>query len=142
MKRWGRGVRGLLLMATIVWVSAAPAVAQEVSPFLPLDHWAVEAVRRLDALGLVGDGFDPVSRSLTVAEAERRLTQAEKAADPSLGPVVRGWRDLGAYTGARREIALDMGDARAAGRSGCALLVQREATGEILGAAMLRFGGS
>ena len=56
--------------------------------------------------------------------------------------VVRGWRDLGAYTGARREIALDLAPARAAGRSGCALLVQRAGSGEILGAAMLRFDGS
>jgi hypothetical protein len=53
--------------------------------------------------------------------------------------VVRGWRDLGAYTGARLEIPLDLADARAAGRSGCALLVQAEESGEILGAAMLSF---
>ncbi|MBK1670882.1 hypothetical protein CKO28_22975 [Rhodovibrio sodomensis] len=56
--------------------------------------------------------------------------------------VVRSWRDLGAYTGARREIPLDVAEARAAGRSGCALLVQREGTGEILGAAMMTFEGS
>jgi hypothetical protein len=56
--------------------------------------------------------------------------------------VVRSWRDLGPYTGARREIALDLAEVRASGRSGCALLVQREGTGAILGAAMLRFQGS
>jgi hypothetical protein len=56
--------------------------------------------------------------------------------------VVRDWQDLGAYTGARREIAFDLAQTRAAGRSGCALLVQRAGTGEIMGAAMLRFDGS
>jgi hypothetical protein len=56
--------------------------------------------------------------------------------------VVRGWRDLGAYTGQRREIRLDTAQARTAGRSGCAVIVQREGTGEILGAAMMRFQGS
>ncbi|MBK1697009.1 DUF1223 domain-containing protein [Rhodovibrio salinarum] len=53
--------------------------------------------------------------------------------------VVRSWQDLGAYTGARRDISLDLAEARAAGRSGCALLVQQDGTGAILGAAMRRF---
>ena len=55
--------------------------------------------------------------------------------------VVRGWRDLGAYTGDRREIPLDLAKARAAGRRGCAVLVQRDGTGEILGAAKMAFEG-
>ena len=56
--------------------------------------------------------------------------------------VVRGWQDLGAYDGRRREVRLDTAQARTAGRSGCAVIVQREGTGEILGAAMMRFQGS
>jgi hypothetical protein len=77
------------------------------------------------------------------ARHSTQVAEGENAGDRLVNHnVVRGWRDLGTYTGARREIALDLAQARAAGRSGCALLVQRADTGEILGAAMLRFDGS
>jgi len=77
------------------------------------------------------------------AEHATRVGAGENAGDRLVNHnVVRAWRDLGAYTGQRREIALDLADARAAGRSGCALMVQAEGTGAIRGAAMLRFDGS
>ncbi len=81
------------------------------------------------------------------AQHSTQVAAGENAGDRLVNHnVVRDWQELGAYTGKRREIALDLGPARAAGRSGCALLVQRagtgENTGEILGAAMLRFDGS
>lgn len=74
---------------------ALPAAAQDASPFLPTDHWALEAVRRLNAAGLAGPGVDPVSRSLTVAEAIRRLeTAAEEAAEasPEMAALVESYR--------------------------------------------------
>jgi hypothetical protein len=51
--------------------------------------------------------------------------------------VVRRWRKLGTWRGDRLEIPLDLAEARAAGRDGCAVLVQVEATGAILGAARM-----
>ena len=74
------------------------------------------------------------------AEHATDVADGENAGDRLVNHnVVRNWQDLGAYTGARREIALDLAAARAAGRGGCALLVQAADTGEILGAAMMRF---
>ncbi len=49
--------------------------------------------------------------------------------------VVREFRQLATYTGERLRISLDMDDERAEGRSGCAILVQRDVNGPILGAA-------
>ena len=77
------------------------------------------------------------------ARHSTQVAEGENAGDRLVNHnVVREWQDLGAYTGARREIAFDLAQTRAAGRSGCALLVQRAGTGEIMGAAMLRFDGS
>jgi len=51
--------------------------------------------------------------------------------------VVREFRQLATYTGERLRISLDMDDERAQGRSGCAILVQRDVNGPILGAAAM-----
>jgi hypothetical protein len=51
--------------------------------------------------------------------------------------VVRELKRLATWTGARLEIPLDLARARAAGRAGCALIVQQDGTGPILGAAKM-----
>ncbi len=51
--------------------------------------------------------------------------------------VVRSFERLGTWTGARLEIPLDLSDARARGRDGCAVIVQRGRAGPILAAAAM-----
>ncbi len=55
--------------------------------------------------------------------------------------VVRELVDLGTWTGEAMEIPLDLSDAAAMGRAGCAVLVQQGRTGPILGAAVIHIGG-
>jgi hypothetical protein len=54
--------------------------------------------------------------------------------------VVRELVDLGTWTGEAMEIPLDLSDAAALGRAGCAVLVQQGRTGPILGAAVIHIG--
>lgn len=49
------------LIAVLPLVLATPSVAQHASPWLPPNHWSIEAVGRLHALGLARD-IDPVPR--------------------------------------------------------------------------------
>jgi hypothetical protein len=51
--------------------------------------------------------------------------------------VVRSFERLGTWTGARLEIPLDLADARARGRDGCAVIVQRGRAGPVLAAAAM-----
>jgi hypothetical protein len=51
--------------------------------------------------------------------------------------VVRSFERLGTWTGARLEIPLDLAGARARGRDGCAVIVQRGRAGPILAAAAM-----
>ncbi len=51
--------------------------------------------------------------------------------------VVRSFERLGTWTGARLEIPLDLSDARARGRDGCAVIVQRGRAGPVLAAAAM-----
>ena len=51
--------------------------------------------------------------------------------------VVRRFERLGTWTGARLEIPLDLSGARARGRDGCAVIVQRGRAGPILAAAAM-----
>jgi hypothetical protein len=55
--------------------------------------------------------------------------------------VVRELRKLGTWTGDRLEIPLDLAAARASGRAGCALIVQQDGTGPVLGAAKMPLDG-
>jgi hypothetical protein len=55
--------------------------------------------------------------------------------------VVRELVDLGTWTGEAMEIPLDLSDAAAMGRAGCAVLVQQGRTGPILGATVIHIGG-
>ncbi len=51
--------------------------------------------------------------------------------------VVRSFERLGTWTGARLEIPLDLSGARARGRDGCAVIVQRGRAGPVLAAAAM-----
>ena len=68
-----------------------PSAPQFASPFLPVDQWAVEALRRLDALGLAPDGFDPATGSLTRRQAAAAFRAASAAPDPGLAALARDW---------------------------------------------------
>ncbi len=52
--------------------------------------------------------------------------------------VVRELRQIGTWHGGRLEIPVDMASAAAAGRDGCAVIVQKRPAGRVLGAAALR----
>lgn len=65
-----------------------------VSPLLPPDHWAVAAVSRAEALGLV-DGWLPAQRSVPRLEAgaalRRAAVRAAASGDSRLAAMVGGW---------------------------------------------------
>ncbi len=49
------------------------------SPFLPVHHWALDALRRLDAMGAAPPGYDPATGALTRGEAALALEFAAEA---------------------------------------------------------------
>lgn len=55
------------------------------SPLLSPDHWAVDALRRLQAMALLPAGFDPVASSITRREAALMLTVAATPREPDAG---------------------------------------------------------
>lgn len=73
--------------------SAGPADEGGASPLLPPEHWAVDAARRADALGLAGTFLpaqDAVSRGVVLAALEHAAAHAP-ARSPRLGRLARGW---------------------------------------------------
>lgn len=93
-----------LAAAALLGAVAAPdAAAQrargsgEASAFLALEHWAVDAVRRLGALGLVAPGgADAASRSLTRSGAlalfESAVLRAERESRPAAAALAAAYR--------------------------------------------------
>lgn len=81
----------LLAVSVLAGVGAArPCAAQDspppagagAAPFLEPDHWALDALLRLDGLGLLDDdGYDPAAGGVTRAEAHRLLEHARQRAD-------------------------------------------------------------
>ncbi|HEU4557237.1 MAG TPA: hypothetical protein VFS20_05285, partial [Longimicrobium sp.] len=62
------------------------------SPLLPFEHWAVQAARRAEALGLTR--FFPAQRSVPRAQVARALHEAARSAStPAVRRVAEGWRD-------------------------------------------------
>lgn len=64
------------------------------APFLPPGHWAVEAVRRLDAIGLVEPGFNRLARSPSRRAVMRALRDAAARAEreaPGLAALTRAY---------------------------------------------------
>jgi hypothetical protein len=61
------------------------------SPLLPIEHWAVQAARRAEALGLTS--FFPAQRAVPRAQVAQALDEASRrAATPALRRVAAGWR--------------------------------------------------
>jgi hypothetical protein len=85
-----------LRAAVVACVVSAQALAEPgASPVLRPDHWAVRAVERLEALGLVEDWL-PAQKSvpiLDVADALVRVEAAAREARPDLLALVSGWRE-------------------------------------------------
>lgn len=64
------------------------------SAFVPPDHWAERAVRRLEVLGLAGPGFSWNRGTLTQGSVARILRDAERTAQesaPQWLPLLRGY---------------------------------------------------
>jgi hypothetical protein len=72
--------------------------------------------------------------SVHVTEIKRGENAGQKLRNAN---VVRSFERLGTWTGARLEIPLDLSDARARGRDGCAVIVQEGRAGPVLAAAAM-----
>jgi hypothetical protein len=68
-------------------LSAQARTAPPVSPFLPIGHWAVDALRRLDTLGQLETPADFADRSMGIAEVARAFELAAVAARQSTSGV-------------------------------------------------------
>lgn len=78
--------------ALVMLAQAVQAQVPRASVFLPRDHWAVEALRRLHTLGLGPPGYDPSLRSPTRAEVWQALERADSLAGASgVRTLVDGW---------------------------------------------------
>lgn len=78
-------------------VDALPGAAEppRAAPALPSDHWARNALWRLDAMGLVSEHFG-AARSLSTAAVAAALAEAVPRAEErgdSFAPIVRGWAE-------------------------------------------------
>ena len=78
-----RGIRlrlaHLLAILILAVTAAPPARAQPSPPFVPVDHWIHDALRRLYGLGPIEEGYDPSGRSIPEHEASRTLQDALRA---------------------------------------------------------------
>jgi hypothetical protein len=98
----GAGRAALVALLGTALVLAAPLLAQSrgetapippASPLLPADHWAVQAVWRAQALGLV-PGFEAAQRLMPREEVRRALrSAAEHASEPGLRASTQAWLD-------------------------------------------------
>ncbi len=82
------------LLAVLLAGAVETRASSAASPLLPPDHWAVESLDRLDALGLV-PGWMPAQKSVPVLAVAAALAAAEAEADarsPSLAAIVGRWR--------------------------------------------------
>lgn len=104
MPSYSNPIRLALIVFTLILASGGPTqgLAQEsnvpefTSALLPVDHWSVRAVRRLEALGLTDPGHSWGDMTMTRREAGLILDRAVRLAErerPALLPVVRGYRD-------------------------------------------------
>lgn len=83
---------GLSVPAAAMAQSVVPELA---TPFLPADHWALGAARRLEAAGLAPEGFGGGSRSRTQREIAALFERAELQAElhaPELAALARAYR--------------------------------------------------
>ncbi len=102
-------------------VADTAANARMVSPRLPTSHWAVEATRRLEALGLA-PGYFPAQSAPTWTEVEAALAEAARRAPaeaPAMAATVSAWqrRFREEFTGSRRKWGFLAGAAGARSRA-------------------------
>ncbi len=84
-----------LLPAGAAAQQGAPAdVPVFASPFLSVDHWAAEALRRLRALGALPAGVDPATGSLTRRTATLSFAAAAAGDDPEAARLGAAYLDL------------------------------------------------
>lgn len=86
-------------MTLLLAALASPLAAQETptfaSPFVPSEHWTMDAARRLDALGLAPAGFDAGQRVITRRELAVLFAHAARTAErrPDVAALMRAYRD-------------------------------------------------
>ncbi len=94
MKRVFLGTRPLLLgLLLAARFAAPPAAGGQASPLLPPDHWAVEAVWRIEALGLV-PGYLAAERTIprrAAGEVLRAAAAEARAGGSPLAGLTAGW---------------------------------------------------
>ena len=64
------------MLALALVTTAAPAVAQTASPYIPMDHWAMPAIEHLIRAGIIIDP-DPLTRPLREAAVAAALEHAD-----------------------------------------------------------------
>jgi len=92
-------MRPARLFLFAAWLCAGPAAAQDASPYLPLQHWAMPYVEHLIAAGAIADPT-PLTRPLKRSDLARALQTADTTA---LASAARGTmrRLLAEFTGRR-----------------------------------------
>src|SRR5437879_9155054 len=83
-----RSMRPARLFLFAAWLCAGPAAAQDASPYVPLQHWAMPYVEQLIAAGAIADPT-PLTRPLKRSDLARALQTADTTA---LSSAARGMR--------------------------------------------------
>lgn len=89
------GVMALMGLAIPVGAAGQIGPSSVAAPYLAPDHWALDALRRLDALGLLGGRYDPGLAGIDRVEAAWLLGAALREAESEraeMVPVVEGYR--------------------------------------------------
>src|SRR2546427_6684363 len=71
-----RSMRPARLFLFAAWLCAGPAAAQDASPYVPLQHWAMPYVEHLIAAGAIADPT-PLTRPLKRSDLARALQVAD-----------------------------------------------------------------
>src|SRR3989475_3662464 len=74
-----RSMRPARLFLFAAWLCAGPAAAQDASPYVPLEHWAMPYVEQLIAAGAIADPT-PLTRPLKRSDLARALQAADTTA--------------------------------------------------------------
>src|SRR3989442_14317537 len=75
-------MRPARLFLFAAWLSAGPAAAQDASPYVPLQHWAMPYVEHLIATGVIADPT-PLTRPLNRSDLARALQTPDTTAPSS-----------------------------------------------------------
>jgi hypothetical protein len=87
-------VAGMALLG-VPRVEGQQTIRPVASPFVSVNDWAVAALRRLDALGLLENSIDLGDRTPSIAEVERATREAVEVAQrsaPDLVALAAGYR--------------------------------------------------